>query len=256
MKSGRCLIATVVLVFGQSLIGCAGRCETCCSQPVTPQDGESRTVTHLGDDVSPLIEAFNGDADSWRLVALVSPTCSECVYGAEAVKKEITDRYGPDRVGAFIVWIPMIDGDSEETAHVAATIFPKNRVTHYYDSQQTVGWGYSRGTFAGFIGRARDSLPANHPMAAEFEDRRHVERPQWDLYMLYAPGVRWDTDEGASGPPMPTHWVRHCGRRNGKDSTYWRDSPDKPPLEGNLFAAIREMIDQAVVDTQASGEMP
>src|SRR5437870_947412 len=108
MTIGKSLVAAVVLLFGQGLAGCASRCETCCGEPAAARDNVSRNMSILGDDVTPLIEAFNTQSDTWRVVAVVSPTCSECVYGAEAVKKEITDRYGPERVRAMIVWIPMI----------------------------------------------------------------------------------------------------------------------------------------------------
>ena len=81
-------------------------------------------VMVLGDDLSPLQSAFNEKSAQWRTVALVSPTCSECVLGAEVVEKEITSRYPESQVDALIVWIPMLQTDSERAARGSATIFP------------------------------------------------------------------------------------------------------------------------------------
>jgi len=208
---------------------------------VIARDNTPRTVVRLDDDLARLQDAFNAKSDRWRAVALVSPTCSECVYGAEAVRKEITDRYPGESVQTISIWIPMLPTDSEKAARDSASIFPPEGIPQFYDSRQKVGWAYSRGTFAEFVNRARKSLPDGHYLTEHFDNPQVRERPQWDLYMLYAPGVRW---EGT--PPLPTHWIRHCGRTDGQKSTYWVDSPDSPPREGNLFDAMREMAVKAM----------
>lgn len=251
--NGRCLcirLCVAVSIGGaaSNLSGCASQSKSCCgetapscSTAASPRDEVERNVIVLGDDLSALRAEFNKRSDRWRTVALVSPTCSECVYGAEVVRKELTDRYPADRVETISIWIPMLSTDNEQAARNSASIFPPEGVRQFYDSRQSVGWAYARGTFNGFIGRARKSLPPGHYLEPTFADREQTEQPQWDLYMLYAPGVRWN-----DAPPMPTHWIRHCGRPDGQKSTYWRDSPDSPPREGNLFDAMREMADQAV----------
>lgn len=211
------------------------------SESSTPRD-----MAVLDEDLSSLSEAFNRQSDRWRILALVSPTCSECVLGAEAVEKEITKRYGPDRIAALVVWIPMIPTDSEKAARESASIFPAGRAVQFYDARQNVGWGYARNTFAGFTSRARKSLPEGHPLSESFDEHTRQVRPQWDLYMLYAPGVRWEKKQS---PPMPTHWIRHVGRMGEMDnekSVYWRDTPDAPPRQGSLFDAMREMTQEAV----------
>ncbi len=222
--------------------GCAAPNESCCGQPVVARDDIPRDVTVLADDLSSLKASFNAESSRWRVFSLVSPTCSECVLGAEAVEREITRRYPADQVSALVVWIPMLDSDNETGARASATIFPPARAAHFYDSKQTVGWAFARGVFSEFIDRAIKATPNDHYLAEMLRDPAETDRPQWDLYMLFAPGVRWESEN----PPMPTHWVRHCGRMDGKTSTYWRDSPDAGPLEGDLFAAIREMADDAI----------
>lgn len=241
-----------ILICAIGLSGCAtqsqsccgtsdSQAKTCCGEPVTARDKTPRTVVRLEDDLSPLRDAFNAKSERWRAVALVSPTCSECIYGAEAVRKEITDRYPIDLVQTISIWIPMLPTDNEQAARNSASIFPPEGIPQFYDSRQKVGWAYSRGTFADFINRARKSLPDGHYLTEHFDNPQMRERPQWDLYMLYAPGVRWD-----GSPPVPTHWIRHCGRIDGQKSTFWVDSPDVPPHEGNLFDAMREMAERAM----------
>ncbi|MGQ0553001.1 MAG: hypothetical protein ACT4PU_07250 [Planctomycetota bacterium] len=159
------------------------------------------------------------------------------------VKQELTDRFPLDRMPAFIVWIPMLSSDNEQAARGSAAIFPPERTEQFYDGRQSLGWEYARRTFSGFMQRARQSMSDDDPLAEVFDERAKNEGPQWDLYMLYAPGVVWQAD---AGPPMPTHWIRHCGRQDGEISTYWRDSPDTPPQRGDLYEAMRDMADDAM----------
>lgn len=233
------LAPLMALATSVALSACASTGPGCGDKPVA-RDDASRTVAELGNDLAPLRKAFNAQRDRWRVLALVSPTCSECVLGAEAVEREITARYPADQVDAVVVWIPMLESDSERAALASATIFPVGRATQFYDSQQRVGLAYARETFAGFKARGRKVLADDHPLARAFDEQRD-ERPQWDLYMLYAPGVTWE-----QSPPMPTHWIRHFGRWDGEGSRYWRDSPDQPPQTGDLFAAMRQMADGAI----------
>lgn len=245
LSVGLTVVGLVIPLFvcALALPGCAVRSQQACGDPVALRDNQPREVTLLGDDLSSVRDAFNGASDRWRAVALVSPTCSECLLGAKAVRKEIIDRYPANDVAAVVVWIPMLDSDNEQATKASATIFPPARSAQFYDAHQGVGLGYARHTFAGFYNRARKSLPDGHWLAQAFDAGSEAPRPQWDLYMLYAPGVRW-ADEA---PPMPTHWIRHLGRKqDGKTSTYWRDSPEGGPHEGDLFDAMRQMADDAI----------
>lgn len=238
------LVALVLTCIGLSSIpGCATTTPTRCGEPVTTPD--LRSVTLLADDLSPLREQFNASSDRWRVVSLVSPTCSECILGTEAVAREIASRYPASQVAVLTVWIPMLPTDNESAAKASATLLAPDRANQFYDSRQQLGSRVAQQTFAGFYARARKSLPDDHWLATALDDRIEQNRPQWDLYMLYAPGVQWD--ESNIAPPMPTHWIRHLGRMDDRrTSTYWQDTPESGPREGDLFEAIRSMADNAI----------
>jgi hypothetical protein len=202
--------------------------------------GLPQAMTTLGGSMSPLRNEFNAHADRWRIVLVVSPTCNECVLGARAVERELMARYSPEKIHASVVWIPMLAGDDEVVARRSTAILARENASHFYDSVQAVGWAYDRGPFAEMDQRAEAALPASHRLREVWE-KRGGDRPQWDLYMMYAPGVRWD--ERQSAPPAPMAWIRHLGRRGGvgAPSSYWRDSLDSPLREGDLYEAMRTM---------------
>src|SRR5262245_15142177 len=130
-----CIGVGLGLLCLQSLMGCTSRNQQHCGEPMKARDDTPREITVLGDDLAPLRSAFNDTSNQWRIVALVSPTCSECVLGAEAVEQEITARYPAIQVAALIVWIPMLPLDSQTAAQASATIFPPQRALQFYDSQ-------------------------------------------------------------------------------------------------------------------------
>lgn len=243
---------TLMCVGLSTLVGCASTNQTACGEPVTTRDDTPRPVTLLADDLASLRDQFNASNDRWRVVSLVSPTCSECVLGAEVVEKEITARYPASQVDALIVWIPMLESDSEHAARNASAIFPPQRAAHYYDKNRTLGLLYAQHTFKDFLPRARKAIADDHWLAPMLENPDEALQAQWDLYMLYAPGIQWE--EGSDGPPMPTHWIRHIGRdQERKVSLYWQDTPEGGLHEGDLYAAMRAMADQAIGKPQANG---
>src|SRR5688572_29565681 len=107
-----CVMLTVVVA-----AGCASKSpQQYCGEPIAARDSAPREVTVFTDDFSPVRDAFNASSDQWRVVSLVSPTCSECIYGAEVVEHELTTRYPKSQVAAITVWIPMLPSDNEQAA--------------------------------------------------------------------------------------------------------------------------------------------
>ncbi len=217
---------------------------TACDGTALPS-GPTQRITVLDESMTELRRDFNAHSHEWRVVLLVSPTCSECILGAEAVEREIMARYPAKAVHGQVVWGRMLEGDNEATALQSSGIIPRSNAAHFYDDHQASGWAWHRGPFAGMARRVKAALPPDHWLIEAWAQHRE-DSPQWDLYMLYAPGVRWADSGEADAPPAPTAWVRHIGRTEDGESVYWRDTPDTQPLMGDLFVAMRAMADDTI----------
>src|SRR6059036_3299949 len=105
-------LAALVSLFG---VGCA-----CCAKSKSSTQSQPE-VTVLGESFDALKGKFNADTSKPRLVALFSPTCGGCIYGAKALQKEA--RKLPEIVGrseVMIVWVAMLESDSEREARMTA----------------------------------------------------------------------------------------------------------------------------------------
>ena len=127
--------------------------------------------------VEVLREHFNAAGDAVRVVALVSPTCLVCQYGAGVVRATFELTPAPALRG-FAVWVPMMSADDLAEAEREAEGFADKRVAHLWDGERRVGNVFTK-TLA-LAGTA------------------------WDVYLVYAPCVRW---EGPLLPPAPTFWM-------------------------------------------------
>ncbi len=82
-----------------------------------------------------------------------------------------------------MVWLPVLPtGGYESAAKRESGRIADTRVHQYYDPGAQAGK-----LFAGVLGLPRG-------------------RPAWDLYMVFAPGARWD-----DSPPKPTYWMHQLG---------------------------------------------
>jgi hypothetical protein len=115
-------------------------------------------------------------AESVRVVALLSPTCLVCQYGAGVVRTLFEVTPSAALIG-LVVWVPMMDADTVDEARREAADFVEERITHLWDGERIAG-----GAFAdtlGLIGTA------------------------WDVYLLYPAGVLWES----ALPPAPAFWM-------------------------------------------------
>ena len=87
-------------------------------------------------------------------------------------------------LAVFAVWMPVLESDSAEAGRKAEPLLPDPRVIHYWDSDNSIGKLYGR----------QLTLPRGRQLA-------------WDIYLVFAPGVRWDDE-----PPVPTAWMHQLGR--------------------------------------------
>jgi hypothetical protein len=223
-------LAVVAMIDG----GCAWHKPADCCNPVMAPAGAPQFVAVV-DSLEPIKAAFNAGADKPRVVLLVSPVCSECVFGAEVVRRSIMDCFAGKGVHAIVVWEPMLEPDNEAAARHSSGIFAGTDAVQFYDPERHAGWAYERDPFSRKWDEVEAALPADHWLR-ETVDRRPDPGPEWDLYMLYRPGVRWE-----DRPPKPDAFIRHIGRDEQGQSRYFRDGFNAPPATGDLYEAMERM---------------
>jgi len=213
----------------------AACCEevTACCAPVEPT-GKPQPVAVVA-SLDPIREVFNANADKPRVLLLVSPVCSECVLGAEAVRKSIIDRFAESGVFAVVVWQPMLEPDDEEAARIASGIFAEASAVQFYDPERLAGWAFEREQFSRKWDEVDAALPADHWLR-QIVDSKPEPAPEWDIYMVYRPGVLWEDET-----PAPDAFIRHIGRGSDGLSRFWRDNFNSPPEAADLFEAMESM---------------
>lgn len=137
-------------------------------------------------DVNSLRDEFNRASQSVRIVTILSPTCPVCQYG-QGIVRGIFEGFGTSNLKGFVVWLPMMPGDNAQFARMEAETFKEHPVVHTWDPERRLGKLYAK--------------TLNLTAAA------------WDVYLLYAPGVRWDEHE----PPQPTFWMHQLPGDTGAD---------------------------------------
>lgn len=96
-----------------------------------------------------------------------------------------------------IVWVNMLDGDTEATAQNAATeIFGQSSVRHFYDPHRRAGEAIA------------ESLGGLADDAA------------WDVYLFYEKGAEW-----GESLPLPSRWMHQCKGDSwaNPDNYHWGD---------------------------------
>lgn len=131
-------------------------------------------------------DRFNQARDSVRVLTIFSPICLVCQYG-QAVVRELFKEIDAKTLKGFSVWLPIMNGDTAESAQAESEIIPDDRVEHSWDPERQVGELFARAL--------------------------KLKGVAWDVYLLYAPGVAWSTDE----PPAPTFWMHQLPPVTGAD---------------------------------------
>ncbi len=134
-----------------------------------------------------LRKEFNESSDRVRVVALLSPTCGVCQKGQRVVQSVFAKYPEDPRLRGFVVWLPMLAGDSEKAAGLQAASFVDQRVDQQWDGSSAAG----------------------HLLAKTLALKGNA----WDVYLLYAPGVKWAGD----APPTPTFWMHQLRADTGAD---------------------------------------
>lgn len=125
-----------------------------------------------------------------------------CRQGASVIQTSVLDRIRDPSLRAYVVWVPILPDDNESAARGACELVTDAGATHFWDAQRVLPAAFA----------ATLDLPAGWPA--------------WDIYMGYAPGIRWSEVQEGDGPPQPTFWYHQLG-----------DLALAPRLDGKAFAA-------------------
>lgn len=167
--------------------------------------------------------------------------------GASAVKQELIRRLHMSPEQVIIVWSSMMSGDDYAGARKVTAEFG-NRATQFWDPNNEVGREYRTSVFPNAYEDVKASLPEDswmHTVAGL--EHSFTTRPEWDIFMFFAPGVRWETT-----PPEPTRFIRHIGRRTFEDagslSVMWVDTYRSAPVRGELSNELGNLADDMLGD--------
>ena len=138
----------------------------------------SNKIITLTGSLDPLKDQFNNNKEKIRFLALLSPTCPLWRdQGARAIHDTIITKFPDADIAASIVWIPILNKDSIDTALPSVKYLSDKRFQHFYDHDQIAGKAVAESI--GWDG--------------------HVA---WDIYLLYAPHTGWN-----KVPPAPESWM-------------------------------------------------
>jgi hypothetical protein len=125
-----------------------------------------------------LIDQFNSSEDSIRVLAIVSPTCQECIFGFEGIRR-LFAIFDSKKLRGFILWIPMLQDDDEQAAKTKSETVKDPRITQFWDYEQSSG-------------------------RAVAKTLHLLKDVAWDVYLLYSPRMKWENEEQA---PEPSFWM-------------------------------------------------
>ncbi len=244
------MLILAVCLFGT---GCA-----CCrkgksSDRIAPQ------VTVLNGSFEALKNEFNADTSKPRVLALFSPTCGGCIYGAKAFQHEAQNiPQAGDGAEVLIVWVAMLETDNAREAGKSARRFDFPGVRHFYDGEKQIGARLMAEQFPNAIRDALEILPRDHEMRETLEARKDLppeKMPLWDAVLVFPPGVKWEERS-----PAPIWWTRQTsfiGEEKPGELTavFWKKSTRQLPVRSDWYLEAREAW-RAAVDANSAGKHP
>ena len=178
---------------------------TSCDVPVVMPKA-AKPVSLAGYRTDELRAEFNRASDRVRVVALLSPTCGICQKGQRVVQSVFAKNANDARLRGFVVWLPMLPSDSKDSAGAQAASFVDGRLMQQWDGDRASG-----NLLAKTLG---------------------LKGAAWDVYLLYAPGVKWTGEQ----PPAPTFWMHQLREESGADQ---RACLNPAVFEGKVAELLR-----------------
>ena len=209
-------------------------------------------VTAINESLEPLKREFNADTSKPRLLALFSPTCGGCIYGAKALQHESQKlQAASGRAEVLIVWVAMLETDNEREARKAAKRFDIQGARHFYDGERRVGARLMREQFPNAVRDALEILPRDDEMREMLEARKDLppeKTPLWDSVLVYPIGANWKDRS-----PAPVWWTKqtsYSGEEKPGELTavFSKNSTRKPPVRSDWYLEAREawqMVNEA-----------
>ena len=224
-----------IIIAGFIGAGCASNCGR-------PQ------VTVLHDPLAPLKQQFNANASKPRVVALFSPTCGGCLYGAKALQHEARSNSLTRNAEFLVVWMPMLDTDDEGEAKKSARHYDFPGAHHFYDSEKRIGKGLMSEQFPNVISDALEILPKDHPQRETLERRKNLspeKMPMWDALLVFPPGTEW-----GERIPVPAWWTKQTSyigeEKPGKvTAVFWKNSTRQLPVNSDWYSEAHEAFQVA-----------
>jgi len=81
---------------------------------------------------------------------------------------------------AYVLWLPMFPGDSQDWAITRSNEFSDQRLNYYWDGNRLTG--------------------------QQWQKALGISRIAWDVYLLYGADTRWDKE-----PAAPNFWMHQLG---------------------------------------------
>jgi hypothetical protein len=184
-------------------------------------------LTPMSDAGDELRAAFNRDKDKIRLVLLLSPTCPSCLSSAWVVEKYVLDPSSEDDLRVYVVWGPMMGGETEQDAREATARMSDPRVAHFWTAAQVV---------AAQFGRAI-ALP-----------ERELG---WDTFQLFAPGATWGESVPAPesfmyiNKSLPQEVALNAEKLSDWVRSMRRAAPQTQPTAGRRPGALTRALDRS-----------
>lgn len=222
-------------------------CDKECCRSRLPQDPKAAAqLTVLSESLAPLVSDFNAARGKRRFLAILSPTCSACVHGGEAVREALLRDGSAPSLEIFVVWAPMLHGDDEAAAKASSALVNDARVRQYYDPERRAGAAFRNDVYPEAVADMRRSLPQGHFLAQPFASR-DAAQPEWDIYLFFGPGAEWTAKS-----PLPARFLRQVVLLDSsfspgepaaavakRSSVLWKNDYAQAPLQGSLVEELR-----------------
>jgi len=229
-----------------SLPLCSLLLSTGCAAPGLDRPASSARLQTLDASLSALKAEFNRDTSKPRLLALFSPTCGGCLYGAGALQHvaQVATNL-TEKVELLVVWLPMLDTDNEREARKAANRFHFMSAHQFYDGSKQSSARLMAEQFPNAVREALEILPPDHPKRKQLEAQQDLQPeqvPLWDAILVFSPGVRWD-----DRTPAPVWWTRQIGfNGEGKPGEltglFWKNGTHRLPVKSDWHLEAREAL--------------